>query len=504
MKSMKKLQKWCLCLVALCCTLLGGQAKAQTSDTSSYLIDIDNDHVQDYRIETGGWTTKIKPTVSTNAYEHATYTHYQYQKSGQLFRLTLVRLENGSMLYFAHHASSGKAEQVPLRITVFDPVVQQTAALISTPDKNWKKGKQIPSSFSYPLYIDGERLFSRIGKTDEYTPLGYTVHQQIPQKERSATYVKNGNTHTFSLSLYADKKTIGETWGMISPQPLIRWDNEQAVAKAALLEFEYDKKLRLDGAYYTNEPTYRPYAPLSFYRNPANGDGLRALSFLAEEENGAFFKNVATHLAYASVKTQNTSGYWETQPRSEWLYKEYGIGYHYMDNRRNADNATFLLRFNQALPDASVQRALQKWNTYFAYYMKTHGLKTGEEGIFLPDYVGSKHTKRTHTSLNHQVATMNYLYEAYLYDQDEDKKNMADKLFAGIEETKTRWVMPNHNLYYALYPNLKPHPYPDYPYLTRDDLLLSQYFMFKIQGEPHPTLQFLLDNKNEWLENGQK
>jgi hypothetical protein len=91
-----------------------------------------------------------------------------------------------------------------------------------------------------------------------------------------------------------------------------------------------------------------------------------------------------------------------------------------------------------------------------------------------------------------------------LYDQDEDKKNMADKLFAGIEETKTRWVMPNHNLYYALYPNLKPHAYPDYPYLTRDDLLLSQYFMFKIQGEPHPTLQFLIDNKNEWLENGQK
>ncbi|AMA72266.1 hypothetical protein P4S93_17530 [Aneurinibacillus thermoaerophilus] len=502
MKTM--IARWFGLLLSLCLFIaLATQVSAKEASMAFFPIDLDKDGIPEFRIEASGWVADVTPSVTTDTYEHAVYTHYQYKKGGLSFRLTLARMENGSVLYFVQHTASDRAVSIPLRILAFDPTVVKTAQLSAVPTKTWKQSSYIPPVFSSALYVDGERLFYRIGQAEAYAPLGYTVYKQIREKEQPIKHAQAANGHTFSLVLNADAKTEAVTWGMLGNQPLIRWDNEQAAAKAALLELDKDKKLREDGAYYPNESTYRPYAPGSFYRNPANGDGLHALSFLSTEENGAFFVNLATHLAYAAVKNQNKEGYWETQPRSEWLNKEYKIGYKYMDNRRNADNATFLLRFTQAMPDAAVQHALRKWNAYLTRYIAMHGMKIGKYGVFVPDYVGSAETKRTHTSLNHLVAIMNYLYEAYLRDQDEEKRELGNKLLAGIKATQELWVMPNHNLYYALYPNFTPHPYPDYLDLTRNDLLLSQYFLTRIQGEPDPVLQYLIDNKNKWLDSQQ-
>jgi len=501
----RKKQPLLIVLCLFCCLLfalsflLERKVSAEERSSAAYPLDVDKDGMQEYRLEAKGWITSVTPVVTSNTYEHAVYTHYHYKKNGRSFHLTFAQMENGSVLYFVRYTASSKAEPVQLQITALDTDINQTAWLTTGKEKGWKKTSQISDSFSSSLYIDANHLFYRIGKVDAHKPLGYTVYTEQPQAEAKVKHMKLRFGHLFSLTLSANANTESTTWGMLSAVPLIRWDNQQAAAKAALLEFEYDKKLREDGAYYLNETTYRPYEPYSFYRNPANGDGLRALSFLSGQENGVWFVNVASHLAYASLRTQTSEGYWETQPRSEWLHKEYNIGYRYMDNRRNADNATFLLRFNQAMPDPAIKQALRKWDMYLERYSTQHGMKVGQNGLFLPDYVGGAGSKQTHTSLNHQAANMNYLYEAFVYDGDEQKKQLADRLLEGIVATKNRWVKPDHNLYYALYPNLKPHAYPDYAYLTRDDLALSQYLLNKIYGEPSADLQFLIDSKNEWL-----
>ncbi|ERI09364.1 hypothetical protein HMPREF0083_02534 [Aneurinibacillus aneurinilyticus ATCC 12856] len=505
--NMKNIKNTIICF--LCCLfifsgLIHNEAAAATAATGPapvlHTVDINNDGLPEYQIEAKGWVESVRPVVKTTKYEHATYTYYQYKKDGRNFDLTFVKLKNGSLLYFVRHANSGKAEPVQLRVTALDPAIEQTASLVAGNEKSWKKFMDASDSYASSIYVDGSKLFYRIGKAEAYKPLGNTVYKEIPQANTATTHTQNDSGHAFLLTMNAGAGTESVTWGMLSDQPLIRWENQQAETKAAQLEFEIDKKLREDGVYYANESTYRPYEPGSFYRNPANIDGLRSLAFLSEAENGVWFKNIASHLAYTAVQTQTNSGYWETYPRSEWLHQSYGIGYRYMDNRRNIDNATFLLHYYWVMPDPVIKKALDKWDAYLMDYAARYGMKVGTDGLFVPDYVGAEGSKPSHTSLNHLVATMNYLYEVYLYNGDESKKLLGNRLLAGIQATRAQWIMPDQNLYYAMYPDLTPHPYSDYAYLTRDDLVFSQYLLLRVNGHEDPDLQALINSKNAWLE----
>lgn len=492
---MNKLKKIMIGSFLAACLLHPAAGSAQMDTNSSFGYDVTHDQKTDYKIEVTGWAQGIKPTLSVDRYQNATYNHYLYKKGSHTFHMTFVELKNGDVMYFARNDPSPTANQVTLKITAYDQPI--TTIIPST--SGWKhvqRSSSIPSS----LYVNGERLSYRIGKADAYKPLGYTTLDEYASKEKPILLSKNSNSYTYLISM-PSSYYLTDTWGILGSHPLINWNDHDAVVRAYENEFECNKRLEVDGAYYpTPDQTYEPYTPTSFYRNPANGEGLNSLDFLSLS-NGSVFMDIATHLAYSAAKNQNPYGYWQTYPRSKgWLYKDYKIGFEYMDNRRNADNATFLLRYEKQTNDPAVLSALHKWDQYFMDYCDKYNVPTGRNGILIPDYVDRKgHV--SHTSLNHDVANMNELYEAYLWDKDPKKKARADKMLAGIIETKTRWVMPNHNLYYSLSRSLKPMSSNDYFQLTRDDLLQAQYLLEKIYGSKNSSLQFLIDEKNKWIAN---
>lgn len=453
-----------------------------------------------YTINLSGWVENVTPITYVQSYEHATYTHDHYFANGNHFRLTTVDIHKGDTLYFARNYIGASENTVTLEITAHDPTLKRTTRLNTTGGKTWEHLSLPPSSFNLSLYVDGEDLSYRIGKVDLLAGLGHSVLQHFDSGKTLITQTKQEDEITYSVPLPATRTMLAETWGILAEQPIIPWDNNGLARLAAQNEFDYEKTLAVDGAYYATPNSYVPYTPNSYYRNPAHLDGLRSVPYLDSERFGSIFTNIATHLAYAAVRNQYRDGYWPTLPMSEWLSREYHIGYAYMDNRRNVDNTLFLLRFNAKRPDPSVEQALDNWNEYQLRYINDYSLAIPNGGIFIPDYVGDKNARYSHISLNHLAANMNYLYEAYLVTGDTRQLQAADEMRKGIANTKERWVRSDFNLYYALTPQLTPYPAEDYHTLTRDDLVDTQQLLMKIYSEQDEDIQFLIDEKNKWIE----
>lgn len=501
-----------------------------------------NDEVESafpYLIELKGWVEDVEPVTYTYSYNHATYVHDNYYLNGNHFRLTTVKMEHGDHLYFARNYLGARENTVTLQITANDPTISKTMK-INPEGKQWEEIKSETPSFSNTLYVDGEELYYRIGKIDFLQSLGYSVLEEIiaveetagidgtkgtartdgaaridetgetagsdrrvDEADRRITQTLGKNGISYSIPLKSTQSTLAETWGILAPHPIINWENRQLASLAAKIEFDFEKKLAVDGAYYLTPESYKPYKKNSYYRNPANLDGLRSIKYLSSESIaiGSIYKNIATHLAYTSARNQSSEGYWPTYPLSEWLNREYDIGYAYMDNRRNVDNSIFLLRYNYLKPDPQLIKAIEAWNLYQIDYIEEYSLPIKNGGILIPDYVGKEKSSYTHISLNHLAANLNYLLESYLITKDDRQLEYAKQLRLGIVNTKHLWVAPDHNLYYALTPELKPYPANDYITLTRDDLMLTQSLLKKVFGDADEDIQYLIDQKNIWIEN---
>ncbi|GEN33193.1 hypothetical protein ADA01nite_06530 [Aneurinibacillus danicus] len=456
--------------------------------------------MSDYKLNVQGWVEDVKPSVTKKQYEHATYTYYNYRSGKRSFRLITVEIDNGDVMYFAENHVTSEANRVSLRITAKDGNPQEIYSFLPGKPSAWQKLTEMPDSLNAPTYAEGEKLSYRIGKTEVYRPLGHTVFEEMPYYSPNVTVRKKSKDMEYEAVLPADSTSMSTNWGILSGPPLINWSEQKAYKKALDIEFDQDKKLRGDGAYTMIPKNYEPATETAFYRNPSNGEGLRANEFVSQPSMGKLFTDISTHLAYTAVAAQNEEGYWPTYPRSKWLNKEYRIGYAYMDNRRNADNATFLLRYLQQKPDSAVRQALNKWDSYLLRYIDRYNQQVDGRTIsFIPDYVGHEGSRRTHTSLNHLAANMNYLLEAYLYDRDPAKKKAAEKLYAALEVTNQKWIRPDSNFYYALTPSFSPYPAEDYYKLTRDDLLHSQTLLVLLHGQRSKTLQYLIEQKEKWI-----
>ncbi|RKD23192.1 hypothetical protein BEP19_13325 [Ammoniphilus oxalaticus] len=485
---------------------------------ASFSYDLNGDQQRDYELRMGGWAENVEPELETVYHEHATYHHYRYRQGQNYLRLTIMSLQNGDILYTARNYLSPTANEARLSIVAYDGQSTTARRFIPPTDPtwdavnqqripgnppSWQQLEQLPTTTPTALYLDSERLHYRVGQADLLKPIGHTVFQEVAEQRRPTEIVRGEDRITYTVPLPTNATVFSDTWGLLSTKPLIKWDNPAAVREASQLELQHDKKLSVDGAYYLTPNNYRPYAPNSFYLNPANVLGMRMVPLIDAEINGTLFEDVATHLAYASIKRQNAEGFWPTVPKSLWLSGDYQIEYNYMDNRRNADNVTFLMRFMKKKEgDPQIAAALKKWDDYQQNYIKKHAVPTPNGGILVPDYVGGEGSQMSHISLNHHLSNLMYLLESYRLDQDPQKLALAEPMLTGVESTAMLWVMPDHNLYYALTPGLKPYKpdqYPDYHSLTRDDLEVTQWLLTTVGKPRSPQLQLLIEQKNIWI-----
>jgi len=386
------------------------------------------------------------------------------------YRITIpLSGSNGTFRYIDRSKAKHAWATIPLRQTLPQPSgfiqTNQTSLLLNASNYFSKNRYGTIEKQPNPLPI---KVIS--------TEHGYVIQVDFPQK----------------------KHRIAEVWGVESAQPLVDWNsNPNLQAIWLLLDLQEYSKWSWDGYYVKTPGSYTPHSPSIYWRLPAN---YAAQSFVITGGSRA-----ADDLGWVMLDTilpnQNRDGYWESMPRSEWLWKDYGIGPGFFDTRFNTDMALLLLKGYQKYGNPAFLQAAVTYSNYLLKHIEKHHVAVAGESVgwLVADYAWKLPHKKTHVSLNHQLHEMNFLYQMYGETNHAYYKEFAEKLLYGVKNSKRKWIKPNHDLHYA-FRNNGSMGLPDYPYLTYNDLVESQYILTRMYGEPDPDLAELMASKKRWMD----
>lgn len=308
------------------------------------------------------------------------------------------------------------------------------------------------------------------------TAEGYLISVQVPQK----------------------KMMIAEIWGVESSHPLVDWNSSPDLENFWLtIDLQMNSKWSWDGYYVRVPKTYTPYSPTMFWRLPTN----YAAHWFLTMGGGRAADDLSWVMLDTILPNQNADGYWETLPRSEWLWKDYQIGAGFYDTRFNTDIAMLLLKGYQKYGSQSFLQAAERYSYYLLKHMENNHYKNygTAEGWLVADYAWKQPHKKTHVSLNHQLQEMNFLYHMYLQTDQIFYKEFADLLLYGIKNSADRWIKPDLDLHYA-YLNNGSMGLSDYPFLTYNDLVEAQSVMLQIYEMADPDIDELMASKKQWMD----
>ncbi len=339
-------------------------------------------------------------------------------------------------------------------------------------------------------FLDGETKSLVLGPVDQFKYMGNGVYQEVNTFPISVR--RNPDRSEFSFPLADPNGGMIRFWGIIHIQQLVAWENESVVSLIQRADLNKTRKFWLDGLYDLVPSSYKPTHPQAFWRCPAQHVGRAFLT-----KASPFTYAIAVSSMYSTIRTQNRSGYWPTQPQSEWLAEEYGFGPNFYDTRFNTDAAQYLLEAYQEYGDKSALNAARRYADFLCRFAEQYAYRSKNGGYLVPDYQASTGEHRTHTSLNHLLAEMNFLYHMYLATDEAEYRDTADMMLQAVKDTCNEWIKESGELWYARLPN-GDYGYQDYPTLTLNDLRQSQTLITRIYGRPDPDLTRLKESKEAY------
>ncbi len=301
------------------------------------------------------------------------------------------------------------------------------------------------------------------------------------------------------LTLHPPAHSYVEQWGIRFPEgiPPLRWDCEESLDLLRIGVFNPSRWWSRDGMYYRTLPAHIPSCELCFYPNPAHHVGKGYLG--APVEDG-FFSAFALVSLHTAARMQTAGGYWTTGPGSEWLRGLYGLEGGLYDTRWSTDAALFLLLGYRKHGDPHFLDAAIRYADFLVEYIDTHHFPT-EGGYLVWDYADPDQwgAVPTHTSLNHQLSEMSFLYEMYVETAQPSYRSQAEMLLLGIADTREQWIREDTgDLWYARMPDGH-YGVDDYPLLTLRDLQYAQRLHRQVYQDENEDLQFLIDTKEAYL-----
>ena len=452
-------------------------------------------------VSLSGWVSDVIPTTSTSAVLDGMTTDCKtyVDRLGRHFWLTTMHMPNGDDVYFARYESKSVTRDDPtIHITVTGNYTGSFA--VSNP----KKHNIAPQmSIKSPTVVDyaGSSLYLR--PTERYRTMGHTMLDWDPSGNIPVSIAYASGISTYTIDMKASTGTFASAWFVISrTQKLI--DLNDAVQERSSQLFSLDSYQRLfpDGCYERSAATYLPFAAYGYWRNPASIPGNWIVSTQRGLQTSCRLGvDIVYVIASGLMSTQNKDGSWRTGPTSTWLRREYSISFDYFDDRRATDGALFLARFAVLFQQQKVLEAVSRYDAWLTAYAKSYGLQLNNGGILLPDYSSCDENTvfYTHTALNHQLANINYCLETGSAPAVLSKLDLGRRLLLALDATANLWVLPDHNLVYALTRQLTHSPYADYISLTLDDLNQTQNLCTSLSIKT-PSIAGLITEKNAWIE----
>lgn len=401
------------------------------------------------------------------------------------------------MDYFSQSENGFYTYKIPVKgneifISYVDDSNEENAEFITIKDyENLpKKTIYIETDLSYmvcsvPSVYKKERVFDSISAVEEV---------EIP-----ITITKDVDTYYITYAFPKSDLYYSELFYIKSDLPLIELNE---TIRDMLVRNELSGRFRLlkDGFYQVSYDTYFPTGKGSYFRNCANYPAYNFIKYNTyNSEDIPLFDYLSYAITYVSNMNISEYGFFETKSRSNWLYDDFLIDKDFYDTRFNADNGILnILLYNRFLDD-SFMDTLETYADFFMTYAYSHSYKT-DRGILVEDYYNPKGGIKTHVSLNHHLANLNFLLLLYNVTNDENYLNVAKDMLYGVEDSYKEWIMDDYNLEYALFYTGTNNTMKDYPYLTYNDLVETKYLLNGL-GIYSDEIDTLIESKKIYMTN---
>ncbi|QUH27820.1 hypothetical protein [Vallitalea guaymasensis] len=484
--------------------ILTNTVKKELSETSLKLeLDLDNDDNIDYvLIFDNGSGDNIKPTVSSEkCIEHKYMNEYEYEIDlssdyGKVL-LTFHEVFDSGMIYYVEYipnGSSSKALSFSVKAgkadsyNIFEGYYEDKTLKFN--DKDIISSTILPNIINF---IDGENNHIKLGRVFHEKKLERSVKTVSEIEQNINMVIDNETTYRYELPVKKGYSTKVE--GVLSLKNLIidkkvKFNIDTLIA----LDLANIKYVWADGVYYDNPSTYRPSAENDFFRAPC-ATHMRACYWVLDQ--GSIFTTYGISLMYSYAKLYNDKNYIPTEPRSNWIYEEYGINENFYDTRFNTDTVSSFLHMQEVYPDEKIKRVLDNYFKFYIDFVEDNSFYV-DGNIFVADYMDyNGNVKMPHCSLNHMLSEMTVLYRYHLLYGDKEMFELAEKFLHSILNTKDGWIKNNGDLYYCITEEGK-YKRDDYPLVTYNDLKRAEYYLKKIYGETPQEYQDILDSKEKW------
>jgi hypothetical protein len=371
----------------------------------------------------------------------------------------------------------------------------------------------LPASLNYIEFIDGDNVVTSLlmGPINVFKDKEVRLRELRNQKFQPILTMNKDSvmiTYSFNLSTYEYE----ENWFMLSHNKLLDYNDPTTLTNMLSADFCMRKKLSTDGIYHIASSKYYVGASdisYDYYYNYAMWEGRRYMDLYLKDKSYRFFYDMAINSAYTTIKAVSKYGVWVSDIRSKYLWDTYKIPEGYIDTRYCTDAGFFLLKANEEFQIIDAIKAGEEFGDFLIKkYKNKEVIFTKNGGVFFYDYYHPATQIVTHSSLNHILSEMNYLYELYLATNNEDYLNMADLIKKGIDDTKDLWIRKDgsyrfmYDLWYAVYKTNKGLEFKENDYtktLTYEDLKKAMVNLKNIYGREDPVIKLLIDSKKKFL-----
>lgn len=294
----------------------------------------------------------------------------------------------------------------------------------------------------------------------------------------------------FELTLNTNvKRQISESWFMLTNEQFFNTKEEMQSYKD-YTNHHYvrsQKWLTPEGNYSKLPWAIEPYTQVGYGRNLVNQQGTYFVDQYPLTKDRFYYNMIVADTNYLIDMNPEQNDLWYTEYTSTWLKQNYGIVAPYTDTRHNENIAQFLVKAGDILNNAELKNKYTIYADFLTKQEAANNVFKTENGYYILDYFAPEQSAKTHASLNHILAEMNFLLESYALSKNEAYLNTALAINAAIQDTGREWINPKTgDFWYQLNPgNDGTYTFKDtdYPYLTLEDMLYSLELFKSLQVE---------------------
>lgn len=487
------------------------------SNHSSIVITLDNENAV---IESGSYSFEdIGSEIVTGIKSEDTiFTYKVLEKKEKIGTLTFTirKIENGDQIVFSKFENtSSEGKSIPIRIKLENTDDYQFYDFVDEePVREHDKvfGKDLTSNVKglyrmtedneqkYDLYVSQNYISREL--TMSYDDTHESTLRELVSEDKYMDIQQGEDDLTLNLLLRTtDGGQISENWFMFSKDPLFNDLDVLAQYKETTnYKFLHNPKWSTASGNYTKLPwSIEPGTTLGYGRNLVALKDDTALEYYVNSKETFFYNMVINSVNNLLNFRASDNELWKTEYTSTWLKKEYGIIAPYTDTRHNEKIALFLTEAGKELGIEEIEDSYLLYAEFLSEQQDIDNVIETANGYFIADYYSDKQTKKTHVSLNHALAEMNFLLETYKETAEERYLNTALAIKVGVEETGLAWINPsNGDLWYQINGDYT-FEKEDYPTLTLDDLTVSLTLFKELNIQYSTVLNQLIESKIEYI-----